>query len=180
MPVASTKAWNAAAASDHHTPLPPRISGRSAFASSAIASEIAPGSPWVRGGGAHGLGYVIVDSSTVSPRTSPGMSRYTGPGLPVVAWRLLVAGAGRACSEVDDRGFGLDHRAAHDVEERVHSLRDERFGGNIGPGQCSHARASSETAAGASEDTRICLPCLARRAAGPAWQGCRSRVTLRA
>src|SRR5205807_1588794 len=75
MPVASTKAWNAAAASDHHTPLPPRISGRSAFARSAIASLTAPGSPSVRGAGAHGLGYAIVDSSRDSPRTSPGTSR---------------------------------------------------------------------------------------------------------
>ena len=50
------KAWNAAAPSDHHTPLPPNTSGRSAFASSAMASLIAAGSPSVRGAGFQGPG----------------------------------------------------------------------------------------------------------------------------
>ncbi len=51
MPVASTKAWSAAAPSDHHTPLPAMIIGRSAPASSAMASLTAAGSPSVRGAG---------------------------------------------------------------------------------------------------------------------------------
>ena len=75
MPVASTKAWNAAAASDHHTPLPPRMSGRSAFARSAMASFTAAGSPSERGMGRAGPGKVSLLSSTASPRTSPGRSR---------------------------------------------------------------------------------------------------------
>ena len=39
MPAASTKAWSAAPASDHHTPLPATIRGRSARQSSAMDSD---------------------------------------------------------------------------------------------------------------------------------------------
>ncbi len=91
MPVASTKACSAAAPSDHHTPLPAMSIGRSAFARSAIASFTAAGSPSVRGAGFHAGAYLTASSSTFSPRTSPGMSMYTGPGRPLVAWRKAVA-----------------------------------------------------------------------------------------
>jgi hypothetical protein len=74
MPDASTKACSAAAPSDHHTPLPAITSGRSARASSAIASLMAPVSPSVRGDGFHAGAYVTAASSIFSPSTSPGMS----------------------------------------------------------------------------------------------------------
>ncbi len=51
--MASTKACSAAAPSDHHTPLPAMTSGRSARASKAIASLMAPVSPSERGAGFH-------------------------------------------------------------------------------------------------------------------------------
>ena len=69
-----------------------------------------------------------------SAHAHAGLSHDAGVGVRHQARGLLVAGVDRPGAELDDGGLGLDHGTAHDVEERVHALRDERFGENVGPG----------------------------------------------
>ena len=86
MPVWSTNAARAAPPPDHHTPLPATIAGRAAPWSNAAACSInAGGAASARCSRQCEPGKKTSDSSTSEWMTSIGISRYTGPGRPVVA-----------------------------------------------------------------------------------------------